>query len=237
MSSNTVTISAGTHETLKSWTLSEDLLCDHSPYFRAAFKGSFEERRMKELHFQELDPSGFPHLVDWMYTGKLKCREFHGCRNCDGERECPDHRNTHGISFYSLYVLADFLIMPELATKALGKIRTCLGICEWLPSRLIIIYTYNNSGEESPLRKLLVNEFVKAFLIGRDFDFNERIGASWTGLVSSDKEFHLSVMAEIKQHTHMEYCSLRNCSIHNRQNGIRERRLQRQLRNRRRRRA
>ena len=57
------------------------------------------------------------HLVDWMYTGKLECREPH---------DCEQPFSTHDTSWYSLYMLADMVDMVRLANATINQFATAL---------------------------------------------------------------------------------------------------------------
>ena len=50
---NTVELSLGLAKPMRTWTLPEELLCDHSSYFRATFQGEFKEGFVKKSLLDE----------------------------------------------------------------------------------------------------------------------------------------------------------------------------------------
>ncbi|KAL8990915.1 MAG: hypothetical protein Q9169_007996, partial [Polycauliona sp. 2 TL-2023] len=48
------------------------LICESSPFFKAAFTGEFKEEKSGSMLLDEDDPHLFGHVVQWLYHGKLK---------------------------------------------------------------------------------------------------------------------------------------------------------------------
>jgi hypothetical protein len=203
----TVKLSLGLKKPIKTWTLPEQLLCDHSSYFRAAFQGKFKESSAKKSSLDEelFSEKAVGHLVDWMYTGKLECREPH-----DGEESI----STHDTSWYSLYVLADMLDISSLANAAIDQIHKCLDDGNWLPSTGDITYIYTKTGQNQNLRDIVVAELVDAFL-QQTFDRFVEESVAWTEVLATDLLFSIEVMEDIKRHTDMMECDKRvSCRFH-----------------------
>jgi hypothetical protein len=61
--------------TNRSYTLSKDLLCTQSAYFKAAFEGNFQEAQNQTLSLTEMDDvvsiQGFEMLIQWPYIGQI----------------------------------------------------------------------------------------------------------------------------------------------------------------------
>lgn len=63
-----VTLQLGPEE--KKFTLHKDLLCEQSPYFRAAFSKNWKEGIENCITLEHADPDSFEDLImDWLYTG------------------------------------------------------------------------------------------------------------------------------------------------------------------------
>ncbi|PVH80950.1 hypothetical protein DL98DRAFT_588009 [Cadophora sp. DSE1049] len=219
-SDKTVKVTVGSGEDRQSWFLNEELLCAHSSYFRAAFQGQFQERESKQVNLEELIPTGFALLVDWIHSsaGDISCSKRHGTRGA--------FVSTHDLSWYALYVVADFLDINKLAEKAISQIMSCLEFDHGIPKPGRIKYLYDKSMEESSLREAVVDRVVASFFIISDQDYFYR-SMEWTRVVGSQPEFHEEVMDELKNHTSQFDCEIANCSAHSHQNGVKSRRLER----------
>ncbi|KAL8684116.1 MAG: hypothetical protein Q9224_006601 [Gallowayella concinna] len=66
-----VTVRVGGGADAQSWKIHKKLLTHHSPYFAAAFDGSFSEATTDSIDMKEDDPRAFELFVQWLYTGKL----------------------------------------------------------------------------------------------------------------------------------------------------------------------
>jgi hypothetical protein len=203
----TVKLSLGLKKPIKTWTLSEKLLCDHSSYFRAAFQGKFKESSIKKSCLDEeiFSEDAVGYLVDWMYTGKVECREAH---------DCQVSVSTHNTSWYSLYVLADMLDISGLANAAIRQIHKCLEDGDWLPNPADIAYIYTKTGCNQNLRNLVVGKLTDAFLQQSCDGYAGRCEA-WSEVLSADLFFSMEVMEVIKRHTDMVLCDkLIPCRFH-----------------------
>ncbi|EPE31717.1 POZ [Glarea lozoyensis ATCC 20868] len=50
----------------------KELLCEKSLYFEKMFKGDFIEATTESAELPETDVESFDHLLNWVYTGKLR---------------------------------------------------------------------------------------------------------------------------------------------------------------------
>ncbi|KAE9371973.1 hypothetical protein N431DRAFT_456732 [Stipitochalara longipes BDJ] len=194
----TVKLLLGLKQPIKTWTLPEKLLCDHSSYFRAAFQGNFKESVSKRICLDDeiFSEKAVAHLVDWMYTGKLECREDH---------DCQEPCSTHDTSWYSLYMLGDMLDIAGLANAVLNQIHECLDDGDWLPSPKDINYIYTKTGYNSTLREIVVPPMVDAFLQRTSEGFAKRSG-DWSKVLAADLVFASEVMTAIKKHVDTVEC-------------------------------
>jgi hypothetical protein len=195
---SSVELSLGLAKPIQTWNLPEELLCDHSSYFRVVFQGEFKEGLVKKSALDEdlYTEKAVAHLINWIYTGKLECREEHN-------RKQPS--STHDCTWYSLYVLADMLDMFWLAKATVSRIRRCLEEGEWLPNQDEIYFVYKNTLEKSLLRELVVTQLVDAYVDKPEKGFAEDI-QHWTDASACHPTFHCDVMKEVKHHTDLIDC-------------------------------
>jgi hypothetical protein len=140
-----------------------------------------------------------------MYTGKLDCWEDH---------EKDRNKNTHGRTWYSLYVLADYLDMFWLAKATLLRLRCCFEEGERFPGADDIEYVYENTVEASPLRELLVLDRALVYVDESEQGFEEEV-KHWTETVACFQLFHCDVMKEVKHHIDLVECDrLVMCRFH-----------------------
>lgn len=121
--------------------LPESLLCHHSHFFKAAFRGGFNEAHDRSLDMKETTVGSFELLLQWMITGVFD--NFHprvyGLSERAGDKiegmTCTciqdDLGGRRGCSFHfcianpgrfiGLVLLADSLLMPKVRNKAIEK--------------------------------------------------------------------------------------------------------------------
>jgi BTB/POZ domain len=60
----------------RTYTLSKDLLCTQSAYFKAAFEGNFQEAQNQTLSLTEMldvvSIPGFEMPIQWLYIGQIR---------------------------------------------------------------------------------------------------------------------------------------------------------------------
>ena len=92
----------------KIFRLHEDLLCDRSDYFKAAFQGDFVEGKSKELYLPENNDASFELFVNWLYGGNIK----------------PPSNDDELQAYFGLLALAEQLLIEHLGNLATDHIRT-----------------------------------------------------------------------------------------------------------------
>lgn len=131
-----------------------------------------------------------------MYTGTLKRREIY---------RFEESISTHDTSWCSLYVLADFLDMEQLAEAALVQIKECHELGDWLPSPEDIKFIYNHTGGYSPLRSFVVKELVVGFPAKSASGFAADKQA-WSMVLGAHMTFTQDAMGGINRHTDIVKC-------------------------------
>lgn len=111
----TITVSTGADET--EFVLHKNMICDHSPFFKAAFTGMFKEGSTQAMTLEDVGSASFGLLVRWLYT-----KEVYVCE--PGEEKLAQNGGTNIletsiIHLTDLYLLAERFIMPILQDMAM----------------------------------------------------------------------------------------------------------------------
>jgi hypothetical protein len=82
-------------EEQQDFSVHKDLICHHSPYFKAAFNLEFDEAKTGTMKLPEISVEIFQLFLGWLYTQKLR----------DESMPPEQWRNTNDLM--KLYVFAD----------------------------------------------------------------------------------------------------------------------------------
>jgi hypothetical protein len=133
------------------WHLHEDLLCNTSPFFRCALKGSFAEASKRSIELPEDDVDSFDLFVRWLYGG-----DKFPLSSPDGEDVLYD--------YLKLYVLASKLLTTRLQNKVINAVFFYVRQDRApLPALQHVQYIYENTEAGSKMRALL-SECIAAHL-------------------------------------------------------------------------
>ena len=147
----TITLHVGPTKT--SFHVHKTILCDASPFFRAAFNSAsdFKEALEQSTNLPEDDIDTIERFLSWLYTRKFGLQE--GETHSDWE--------VRYLQLAKLYVLADKLGVSALKNYIVDKIFELKKSLKAVPPQhATISYVYANSLEGSALRKLLVDWHV-----------------------------------------------------------------------------
>jgi BTB/POZ domain len=144
--------------------LNEELLCDRIPFFKGAFKSGWKEGKSKVMELPDDDPEAFGLLVNWIYTERVDCKL------CDiaGNKGYDQYSPVHDLQWLKLWVLADKLNLTDVAEKTLGTHSRCLDQCRKEVSAEAVTYLCDHAGEESLLRKYMVQRVLKPLFLWED---------------------------------------------------------------------
>lgn len=137
----------------KVFVLHKRLVCQASPYFKAAVEWKGGESP-NELRLPEQDPESFNHFAEWIYTGG-----FH-LPNINGE---ASHDDMVWMIFSKTYLLAKFLQCRNFGNWALSSAPTVPFSTPTkfgLPKSAIVKMVYANTVEGDGIRKYLVAVYV-----------------------------------------------------------------------------
>jgi len=128
----------------------KDILCEISPFIRAALAGGFREAEDQEIPFPEDDVETFERLVQWVYTRALNLSSY----------ETEAETEAHYLALARLFVLADKLQIPMLKTLTVLTMYESVDKAKWVPPLEVIGHVYANSHRRCGLRRLLVDSYI-----------------------------------------------------------------------------
>ncbi|KAI8934367.1 hypothetical protein NX059_009102 [Plenodomus lindquistii] len=133
----------------------QDLLTHHSPFFRAALTGGFEEAQKNEVVLSDTGVNTFEIFVHWLYYGRFPTIE---------DNEALFQRWSCGSSdselLIKIYIFCEKYNAPQLKRLAMDKLFywvTGSGECHDLPSDAEVGYAFGNLSEESGLCRFIVD--------------------------------------------------------------------------------
>lgn len=126
-----------------SFNMHKGLLCNVAPYFEAALKGSFLESSAQVLELIEDDPVMFERFQLWTYTNRL-------LEDGETDKEIPF------IVWADLWVFGEARGIPELQNCAIDGLINDEITTNYVPIG-IFQHVYDNTHEDSPLRRLILD--------------------------------------------------------------------------------
>lgn len=188
------------------WVMPKDLLCDRVEYFRAAFKGGFQESATRKLWLEEDDPDAWTVLVSAIISGNFpQIITFRG----------PD---IHLLAC-KIWVLADKLGIERMRDPVLIYLKYDHGIMESIKDNARIIpeltaeainYAYTHTTDSSPLRHALVDHAVLRFFDAR---LDDAASSRLHETMSTDADFNMDVLRSIRLHNELDES---DCTMHGR---------------------
>ncbi|KAF7122784.1 hypothetical protein CNMCM5793_000894 [Aspergillus hiratsukae] len=149
----TVDIAVGVQKEI--FSVHETLIRASSSFFDKAMAGDWKESQQRTIQLPEDEPGIFALYVKWLYCGTLPVV-------CD-EPGLPG--NSEYINLVKAYVLGDKIldskfqdtVIDAIVEKSQSKAKD--GQC-WYPNMGVIKYTFKNTSESAPIRKLLVDMYA-----------------------------------------------------------------------------
>ncbi|KAL8842350.1 MAG: hypothetical protein Q9205_006630 [Flavoplaca limonia] len=140
----------------KIFYVHQGLICESSPFFRAAFTGGFKENS-GSINLEEDDPDIFGHIVQWLYRGKLETLS----------KVEVDTGFDYWMKLFQLYVLADKYGMRLLKNAVMDLLfqtrdrrKNKETETHKPPQQSCVTYVYENTAPGSQLRRFLVIYYV-----------------------------------------------------------------------------
>ncbi|KAI8934365.1 hypothetical protein NX059_009100 [Plenodomus lindquistii] len=139
------------------FTVHEELLTYHSPFFRAALNGKFKEAEEKKVVLEDVITNVFEFFVHWLYHGRLPSVD-------DNESLFKMWSTNTTSNLLWIFVFCDRYDVPKLKTEAMNTLLArsqdpACGNC--FHSRTAVGYAYDNLPKTSGLRRFLVDLFCR----------------------------------------------------------------------------
>jgi hypothetical protein len=140
----------------KCFTVHQDLLVHHSPFFRAALTGSFKEADSKTVILADSDPQVFEFFVHWLYYQRF-------CRPGDSPELLAlwtddDDEDLKSSNLIMLYVFCDKYHVSALQRQTLDELFDHV-FEEELPSIQNVGFAFENLREDDPLCRFFVDAY------------------------------------------------------------------------------
>jgi hypothetical protein len=143
---SSVKVSSPDHK-MQPFRVHKNYICHYSPYFDAAFNGSFIEGETQVLELEDTEPKIFGIFVNWLYTQDIIDEEGRpaSCSDC-----------------INLWILADKILVPVLQNQTLGQLEVVrISSSKKRFSSAIFHRVWDNTTEDSPLRAYLVEVMIR----------------------------------------------------------------------------
>lgn len=158
-----------------AYTLHEKLLCCHSTVLRQHFYDSSTTNSSYGL--PDDDPSSFNLLVGWLYSRTLSF---------------PVKEAEIG-PLLDLYLLAEKLGMSALESDCVDTVRAFYHANETYPELRRVQYVYANTGDDNPLREMMVGSVARYLTLG------EHIPSHWDKALRRNGQLAVDIIRAIQQ--------------------------------------
>ena len=128
----------------------KNVLCDESPFFRAALGGQFKESADGVVYLPEEKPETFERFINWLY-----CKEYY-------VEHVPNGKNDQGVwnTIICDHILADKLQVQAFQDHMFDKIIHAYKFKSLRTMSLdMVLKIYTKTGETSPLRRMAVDMY------------------------------------------------------------------------------
>jgi hypothetical protein len=154
------------------YTIHKDLICQQSPFFSAAFNGSFVESTKQSVTLPDVDARNFEHIILWLYTQRLEYDEFF----------FKDGKPTY-FALLDLYALADRLCIEAMRNAIIDRTAELAERTNSVPTPSDTYILYGTIRHSAPIRELVLDLFA--------FKKTENL------IASHPDEWHPSFMREL----------------------------------------
>ncbi|KAH7363908.1 hypothetical protein BKA65DRAFT_489913 [Rhexocercosporidium sp. MPI-PUGE-AT-0058] len=145
-----VTFVVGPNST--EFLIHKEVVCLYSDILRAAFNGNFTEGRTQTYRLEDTSEAAFRLFMQWLYCQKFTVLQTtpDDTNSLDGATE-----QAEDMALVELWILADKFGMPHLQNAAINSMQAICVDSIGLPVGTFR-YLYENTGEDSLLRKYMV---------------------------------------------------------------------------------
>lgn len=136
-----VVVKVGTDRTV--FRMHKRIICNVSPFFKAAFEGKFAEAQKQVLELPDESVAMFKHFQLWVYTDSIMAKD-----------EAVQDITSHSLA--GLYIFGEKCGIPDLQNLAIDVIIDKHDIFKRTPIEMINT-VYDHTPDRAPLRRLLVD--------------------------------------------------------------------------------
>lgn len=135
----------GTGANRQTFYVYRDLLSFYSGYFKAALNGSFAEANTGIIRLATEEPAVFTGFVKWLYTHKHRADKITDANDTE-----------YYMSIVKLWIFADRRDVPLLMNEMVDLFQQSM-VASWILPSGTIKEIYNNTTQESALRRMVVD--------------------------------------------------------------------------------
>lgn len=143
----------------ETFSLHREYLVTVSKYFKNMFKGSFREKKDKNVSLDDVDPMVFKIFIEWLHGRKVLDIEGNEYKGDIYDCDCDVEEDSFGRLIH-LYIFSDQYDIPQLRRDALDAFINFSYACPHLCPPNLIGHVYENLPSKSPMLRFLVDEYV-----------------------------------------------------------------------------
>jgi hypothetical protein len=169
------------------FNLHENLLCNKSSYFRAAFRSGFTESEEKTMRMPEDSVDAFEYLVNFLYAPRFTLQP-------------PESEFVMGV-YFELYILSSKLCIDALQNVVIDTILQFFRGCNFKSPYLRpshIQFIYENTIPTSKMRDLAAQLTLLNGVSGVHGIYRGSVDPSWDGLLQKNAELAFDIIKEIR---------------------------------------
>ncbi|EXJ91733.1 hypothetical protein A1O3_00283 [Capronia epimyces CBS 606.96] len=180
LTSSLVDIYVGSDST--RWTLHEELLSSHSPFFASVFNkddkpDDKKSRGNKSYNLPDEDDQPFELLVGWLYSQSI--------------REPKSEKDVGPL--LELYILSQRLQIQELGLNIVDLVREWYHKTSTYPGLRRVQYVYAETDEDNEMREMMVSS------VARLLTTSEKIPSHWVGALQRNGQLAVDIIRAIQQ--------------------------------------
>ncbi|KIW29260.1 uncharacterized protein PV07_05085 [Cladophialophora immunda] len=164
------------------WSLHEELLCYHSPFFSSVFRGDGknEEKKSgenKTYNLTDEDDYPFELLVGWLYSKSLQ----------------PPKTEKDVGPLLDLYLLSEKLQIKKLSIEVVEAVREFYHSTSTYPGLRRVQYIYAETDEDNEMREMMVSS------VARQLTTSDKIPAHWATALKRNGQLAVDIIRAIQQ--------------------------------------
>ncbi|KIX99552.1 uncharacterized protein Z520_05128 [Fonsecaea multimorphosa CBS 102226] len=166
------------------WSLHEELLCYHSPFFSSVFRGEEgknegKKKSQEDKTYNLTDEDAYPFelLVGWLYSKSL---------------HTPKTEKDIG-PLLDLYLLSEKLQIKKLSVDVVEAVREFYHSTSTYPGLRRVQYIYAETDEDNEMREMMVSS------IARQLTTSDKIPAHWATALKRNGQLAVDIIRAIQQ--------------------------------------